>query len=108
VSESEKLVHLPVLPIKNTVLFPYLLMPLAVARPVSRAAVEAALATEDKTLLVIAQRDESVEEPAQKDLFTIGTRAVIKKMSRSENALEMIVQGVERIVLVRLERFAHG
>jgi ATP-dependent Lon protease len=104
VSENEKLVHLPVLPIKNTVLFPYLLMPLAIGRPTSRAAAEAALATEDKTLLVIAQRDDTVEEPAEKDLFTIGTRAVIKKMARSENALEMIVQGVERVVLVRLEQ----
>jgi ATP-dependent Lon protease len=106
VSENEKLVHLPVLPIKNTVLFPYLLMPLSVGRPASRAAVEAALATEDKTLLIIAQRDASVEEPAEKDLYTIGTRAVIKKMARSENGLEMIVQGVERVVLVRLEQTA--
>jgi ATP-dependent Lon protease len=104
VNDSEKLLHLPVLPIKNTVLFPYLLMPLAVGRPVSRAAVEAALATEDKTLLIVAQRDADVEEPAEKDLYTIGTRAVIKKMARSENGLEMIVQGLERVVLVRLEQ----
>ncbi len=103
-SDIEKLVHLPVLPIKNTVLFPYLLMPLSAGRPASRAAVEEALATEDKTLLVIAQRDESVDQPLEKDLFTIGTRAVIKKMGRSEHALEMIVQGVERVVLVRLEQ----
>src|SRR6059058_2172852 len=95
---------LPVLPLKNTVLFPYLLMPLSVGRPASRAAVEAALASEDKTLLVIAQRDDNVEQPAENDLFTIGTRAVIKKMGRSENVLEMIVQGVERVVLVRLEQ----
>src|SRR5437762_13458531 len=103
-SETEKLLHLPVLPIKNTVLFPYLLMPLSVGRSASRAAIDAALATEDKTLLVIAQRDENVEQPVDKDLFTIGTRAVIKKMGRSENVLEMIVQGVERVVLVRLEQ----
>ena len=67
-SDSEKLIQLPVLPIKNTVLFPYLLMPLSVGRPASRAAVEAALATEDKTLLVIAQRDESADQPVEKDL----------------------------------------
>jgi ATP-dependent Lon protease len=104
VNDNEKLVHLPVLPIKNTVLFPYLLMPLAVGRSASRAAVEAALATEDKTLLVVAQRDDSIEEPVEKDLYTVGTRAVIKKMARSENGLEMIVQGVERVVLVRWEQ----
>ena len=103
-SDTEKLVQLPVLPIKNTVLFPYLLMPLSVGRPASRAAVEAALASEDKTLLVMAQRDDNVEQPAENDLFTIGTRAVIKKMGRSENGLEMIVQGIERVVLVRFEQ----
>jgi ATP-dependent Lon protease len=103
-SENEALVTLPVLPIKNTVLFPYLLMPLSVGRSGSRAAVEAALATEDKSLLVIAQRDENAEQPGANDLFTVGTRAVIKKMARSENGLELIVQGAERVVLVRLDQ----
>jgi ATP-dependent Lon protease len=103
-SDSENLLHLPVLPIKNTVLFPYLLMPLAVGRPTTQAAVEAALASEDKTLLIIAQRDDKAEEPGESDLFTIGTRAVIKKMARSENGIELIVQGVERVVLVRMEQ----
>jgi ATP-dependent Lon protease len=103
-SDQDNLSTLPVLPIKNTVLFPYLVMPLAVGRPASRAAVEAALATEDKTLLIVAQKNDAVEEPKQEDLFSIGTRAVIKKMARSENGLEMIVQGLERAVLVRLDQ----
>src|SRR5437667_11170526 len=103
-SSPENLSTLPVLPIKNAVLFPYLVMPLAVGRSASRAAVEAALATEDKTLLIVAQRNDSVEEPGQDDLFSIGTKAVIKKMARSENGLEMIVQGLERGVLVRLDQ----
>src|SRR5581483_10466861 len=103
-NQEERLLTLPVLPIKNTVLFPYLLMPLSVGRPVSRAAVESALASEEKTILVIAQRDDKVEEPTESDLFSVGTRAVIKKMARSENGLELIVQGVERVVLVRLDQ----
>jgi ATP-dependent Lon protease len=95
---------LPVLPIKNTVLFPHLVMPLSVGRPASRNAVEAALASEDKTLLVVSQKSNEVEDPGQADLFTVGTRAVIKKMARSENALELIVQGVERVILEELEQ----
>ena len=47
---NEDLRHLPVLPIKNTVLFPHLVMPLAAGRPASRAAVEAALASEEDRL----------------------------------------------------------
>jgi ATP-dependent Lon protease len=105
-SDNDNLVHLSVLPIKNTVLFPYLLMPLAVGRPSSRAAVEAALAGEDKAVLIVAQRDAAVEEPKQEDLYSVGTRAVIKKMARSDEAIELIVQGVERVVLVRLEQTA--
>ncbi|HMF20268.1 MAG TPA: LON peptidase substrate-binding domain-containing protein, partial [Gemmataceae bacterium] len=48
---------LAVLPIKNTVLFPHLFMPLSVGRPSSMAAIEAGLAHEEKTLVVVTQRD---------------------------------------------------
>ncbi|HZS46222.1 MAG TPA: endopeptidase La [Blastocatellia bacterium] len=101
----ENLQVLPVLPVKNAVLFPYLLMPLNAARPSSVAAIEAALGSEEKEIIVVTQRDSSVEEPGQEDLFTIGTRAVIKRMARPTNSMfEVLVQGVERVVLIRLEQ----
>src|SRR2546421_6520274 len=90
---------LPVLPLKNTVLFPYLFMPLAVGRPSSVAAVEQVLGTEEKTFLVVAQRDADTEQPGLGDLYRIGTRAVVKKVQRGEGGLEMLVQGVERVEL---------
>jgi ATP-dependent Lon protease len=96
---------LPVLPLKNTLLFPHLLLPLSVGRPPSVAAVEAALATEEKELVLIAQRDPSQENPKQEDLYTIGTKAVIRKMSRpSEDLMELLVLGTERLTLVKLEQ----
>ena len=61
--EPSDLKSLPVLPLKNSVLFPQQMMPLAIGRPRSVAAVEAALATEDKTVLVVAQKDSTVDEP---------------------------------------------
>src|SRR5271170_7062772 len=64
---------LPVLPLKNTVLFPYLFVPLSAGRAASVAAVEAALASEDKTLVLLTQRNASVEQPASDDLYTVGT-----------------------------------
>jgi ATP-dependent Lon protease len=105
VADSEKVRVLPVLPLKNSVLFPYLLMPLQVGRPASRAAAEAAIATEEKELVIVAQRDPSNDMPdSADDLYTIGTRAVIKRMSRpNENQMELIVLGVERVMLLRLE-----
>jgi ATP-dependent Lon protease len=95
-------VTLPLLPIKNTVLFPYVLMPFSVGRPMSMAAVEAALATEEKEIIVVSQRDASIEEPTQDDLHTIGTKAVIKKMDRQGEYLELIVHGNERVAVLRI------
>ena len=95
---------LPVLPLKNTVLFPYLLMPLSVGRSSSLAAVQAALATEEKEIVLVAQRDPGHENPTQNDLYTVGTKAVIRKMSRpNENLMEVLVMGTERVVIVRVD-----
>ncbi|NBO91199.1 MAG: endopeptidase La [Planctomycetia bacterium] len=92
---------LPLLPLRNTVLFPNLFMPLSVGRPNSLAAVEAALTTEEKTFLVAAQKNGETDQPRFDDLYTIGVRAVVKKMARNENnVIEMIVQGVERVRLI--------
>ncbi|MFQ3594031.1 MAG: endopeptidase La, partial [Gemmataceae bacterium] len=91
---------LPVLPLRNTVLFPYLFMPLSVGRAHSLAAIEAALASEDKTFLVAAQKQAENENPGFDDLHKVGVRAVIKKMARNDQVIELIVQGVERVRLL--------
>ena len=91
--------RLPVLPLKNTVLFPHQMLPLVVGRPSSLAAAEAALSTEDKTLVVVSQMDDEIEEPGFADLFSIGTLAVIKKMARTDQVIQIVVQGIERVTL---------
>ncbi len=106
-STPENLQTLPVLPIKNTVLFPFLLLPLSVGRASSIAAIEAALASEEKEIVVVAQRDASIDNPGLTDLYSIGTKAVIKKMARKpQGLLEVVLLGVERVVLLKLEQ--HG
>ena len=67
-SSTDHVQSLPVLPLKNAVLFPLVLMPLTVGRPSSIASTEAALASEGKDLVVVAQRDSSIETPALTDL----------------------------------------
>jgi ATP-dependent Lon protease len=105
VSEHDQnIVTLPVLPLKNSVLFPHLLMPLSVGRPHSLAAVESALTTEDKEILIVAQRDATVDAPQPQDLYTVGTKAVIKKMARPTDVLtELIVMGVERVMIIKVD-----
>jgi ATP-dependent Lon protease len=90
---------LPVLPLRNTVLFPYLFLPLGVGRENSVAAVEAAVATEEKSIVVVAQRAADDDRLVPEAFYNIGTRAVIKKMNRSDESLEILVQGVERVRL---------
>src|ERR1700733_14980654 len=103
-SEQPVVYTLPVLPLKSAVLFPYLLMPLSAGRPASIAAVEAALATESKEILVFTQRDPDLDSPTKDDLYSIGTKAVIRKMNRSgEGHLELMVLGMERVTVLKLD-----
>jgi ATP-dependent Lon protease len=104
VTNENDVAVLPVLPLKNTVLFPYLFMPLSVGRPGSLAAIEAVLATEEKTFVVAAQKDASNESPGLDDLYGVGVRAVVKKMARGEGVIELIVQGIERVALLKVEQ----
>jgi ATP-dependent Lon protease len=95
---------LPALPLKNTILFPGLLLPLSVGRDSSLKAVQAALKTEAKEIILIAQRDPQMDSPAPQDLYTIGTKAVIRKSSRvSDGIMEILVLGVERVVVMKVE-----
>ncbi|MCC6343985.1 MAG: endopeptidase La [Bryobacterales bacterium] len=95
--------QLPMLPLKNVVLFPHLLLPLNVGRPRSVAAVEEALRAEEQEIILVAQRDAGVEDPSQDDLYTIGTRAIIRRVAKSDSHVEVFVYGVERVVLIKLE-----
>lgn len=94
---------LPLLPLKNSVLFPGLMMPLSVGRTASVAAVEKALEAEEKEIVVVAQRDPAVETPAAENLFTVGTRATIKKVSRNAGQIDILVLGIERVVIVKVD-----
>ncbi|HEU4504295.1 MAG TPA: endopeptidase La, partial [Nitrospira sp.] len=98
-------VTLPVLPIKRTVLFPGILLPVTVGRDRSVAAVNAASKTEEKTILVVAQRDAGKENPGLDDLYTIGTKAVVKQVGRTEDGtIQALLQGLERVALLKVEQ----
>ena len=102
-STSASPTTLPVLPLKNTVLFPFLFAPLSVGRPGSVAAVEAALAQEEKTIVAVTQTNGEGDNIGPEDLFRVGTKAVIKKFARSDDTLELMVQGLERVSVLRFE-----
>jgi ATP-dependent Lon protease len=103
-TETEnKILELPILPLRNTVIFPSGITPLTVGRPLSLAAAEAALSTEEKLLGVVAQRQDNEAEPTPENLYKVGTVVVINRMMRSpgaEEVLHLIVQGQERFRIV--------
>ena len=94
--------ELPVLPLRDTVLFPNSFMPLAVAREASVRLIDEATSS-GRMIGVFTQREASVEEPAQDDLYPIGTATHIHKMFKlPDGSLRLIVQGLARVRLDRI------
>jgi len=91
--------ELPILPLRDTVLFPNSFMPLAVARESSVRLIDDAIAN-GKLIAVFTQRDAAVEEPLQADLFSVGTATHIHKMFKlPDGSLRLIVQGLARLTM---------
>src|SRR6266568_665645 len=91
--------ELPILPLRDTVLFPNSFMPLAVARESSVRLIDDAIAN-GKLIAVFTQRDAAMEEPGQDDLFRVGTATHIHKMFKlPDGSLRLIVQGLARLTL---------
>lgn len=91
---------LPILPLRNTVVFPLTVIPLMVQRPASVQLVDEAVVG-DRRVLLVALRNSEVEEPQQEDLHDVGTVAHIHRLARSSDGktLHLIVQGYDRVRL---------
>ena len=91
--------EIPILPLRDTVLFPNSFMPLAVARESSVRLIDEAISA-GRLIGVFTQRDASVEEPTQDDLYRVGTASHIHKMFKlPDGSLRLIVQGLVRLTL---------
>ncbi len=88
----------PVLPLKNTVVYPQIVIPLAVGRPKSLAAVNAGIES-GRRVITVAQKRAGIEDPGRDDLFVIGTIATINRVEKRDKGAQVIVQGMERIRL---------
>ena len=93
---------LPILPVRDTVLFPHAVLPLTVGRESSVQLINSL--GDDKTIVVVAQREARVDSPQPTDLYSIGTLAVVHKVVKMPNqTLFVFAEGLER---VRLADFA--
>ena len=100
--ESDGPINLPLLPARDTVIFPHILSPLFVGRDQSVRAVDAAL-NADSRLVVATQRDADVENPSLEDLYPIGTEVAIGRTLRMpDGTTSILAQGQHRVELIDL------
>ncbi len=94
--------RLPVLPLRDVVIFPYMVIPLLVGRPGSIAAVEGSLA-QGQWIFLVAQRDAERQEPVTGDLFRVGVIGKVLQISRLPNGtMRVLLEGVAR---ARVKRY---
>jgi len=93
---------LPILPVRDAVVFPYMTLPLQIGRELSLQALEKALG-EDRLVLLLAQKNASVEEPEPEDLYRIGTVGMIMRMiKQADRKVKVLVQGLSKARLVEV------
>jgi ATP-dependent Lon protease len=94
---------LPLLPIRDLVVFPYMIVPLRVTRPVSMEAVTKALEADERLCFLVAQRNPGDDDPGPSAFYRAGTIGMIMRMRKlSEGGLKVLVQGLCR---ARIQRF---
>ena len=100
IDEIELPSALPVLPLKDTVVFPDSVLPLAIGQERSVRLVDEVV-SRDRMIALVASKDHNVEQPGWDDLYEVGTAAVVQKMIRvPDGSLRILVQGIRRIRLV--------
>ncbi len=93
---------LPLLPLRDVVVFPHMVIPLFVGRPKSIKALEAAM-EEGKNVVLVAQKSAAKDEPAPEDLYAVGTVSTILQMLKlPDGTVKVLVEGVHRASIVRV------
>src|SRR3990172_2120314 len=87
---------LPVLPVRDIVVFPYMILPLFVGREMSIKSIDHALNT-NRMVMLVTQKDLNIENPSADDLFTVGTVGIIMRMLKlPDGRVKVLVQGVSK------------
>ena len=99
---QEQLIELPVLPLRDVVVYPHMVIPLFVGREKSIEALEAAMSGE-KEILLVAQKNASDDEPLAEDLFEVGTVAsVLQMLKLPDGTVKVLVEGDYRATIHKL------
>ena len=100
--DTDRLI-VPVLPLRDVVVYPYMVIPLFVGRQRSIQALDAAMST-DKQILLVAQKSAEVDDPELTDVHTLGTLATILQLLKlPDGTLKVLVEGLERAEMVAID-----
>src|SRR5512136_332443 len=101
---AKKIERLPMIPIRDVVVFPHMMIPFVIGRPSSIRALEFAHEG-SKRVFLATQIDASIDEPKAKDIYSIGTVAnIVQSVKLSDGNIKVLVEGVQR---VRAIRYSH-
>ncbi len=96
VKDGVELIQMPVLPLRDVVVYPHMVIPLFVGREKSIKALESAMMA-DKQVLLVAQKNPNEDQPVEKDIFTIGTVAtVLQLLKLPDGTVKVLVEGLYR------------
>ncbi len=96
IKKREDLIEMPVLALRDVVVYPHMVIPLFVGREKSIRCLEAAM-EKDKQIFLVAQKDASVDEPEMDDIFTVGTIATILQLLKlPDGTVKVLVEGSQR------------
>ncbi|GGB63916.1 endopeptidase La [Shewanella inventionis] len=99
--EREAHIELPVLPLRDVVVYPHMVIPLFVGREKSIRCLESAM-EQDKQILLVAQRDADLDEPGKDDIFDIGTVAsILQLLKLPDGTVKVLVEGGQRAKIKR-------
>jgi ATP-dependent Lon protease len=100
--------NVPLLPVRDVVIYPYMILPLFVGRGISIKAVDEAL-NKDRFIFLVAQKDSSVEEPDPNQIYAIGTVAmVIRMLKLPDGRVKILVQGVAKARIKEFRKDERG
>ncbi len=101
--ERSERIDIPVLPLRDVVVYPHMVIPLFVGREKSIRCLEAAM-DNDKQILLVAQKDAATDDPSISDLYTVGTVATILQLLKlPDGTVKVLVEGMQR---ARIEQFS--
>ncbi len=94
--------EIALLPLRDMVVFPILVSPIAVSRESSVRLVDEAVAAGDRIIGVVAMRDAAIEKPTAKDIYPVGCAVVVRMMAKAPDGIKMIVQGIQRFEILQV------